>query len=255
MKIRKRHILVAVLGAVLVLSLVSSSAPGWSELRSSPQRWTIYSDVLGDDWLIVQAYANIVGERRKSFDGPDDTVLTNEASTFGWSYDNPRYYWWYAYLPASQNHEIKVRNWYNDYFPTPSRPRIMSALGWDNAQASSIEDPLLYALDTLWNYALSFLHLPFPSPWGLLYQTQPDVTVIYDNDFRGATFRYNNDPDLQGANWLWYITSPVNPGYYYMEEYARGEAGYSFITPWGSTFVKEADVDIYFFFYFSLYRS
>jgi hypothetical protein len=255
MATRKRNILLGVLGAVLVLTIVSSSALGWEKLYS-PRRANIYSDVLGDDWLIVQAYADIVGERYVVAPSPYSTVLTNEASTFGWSYDGPRIYWWYAYLPDSQNHKIKVRNWFNDSWPTPSRPRLTDPFGYDNSQASSIPGILEYALDTLWNYGMSILHLPFPSPWGLILLSEGSgVTITRDSDLRGGTFRYNSDPGLQGADWLWYIVKPVNTGVYYIDEHALGEAGLAYISWYGSTFVKEADVDLYFFFYFIVVRS
>ena len=258
MRNKKRCILVAVLSAALILSLLPSNVLGWDKLYP-PRRVNLYTSWSStNDWLYAQAWADIVGERRCSSVDEWSTVETHQASTFAWTYSESRRTWWGMAIssPASREHKINVQNWFNSYYPTPSIPTLMYLRGYDNSVATQPPSPeLLYALDTLWNFIMDMLHLPLPSPKGLIWRDTPAITVSYDSDWRGGHIHFNNDPSLQGADWLWYINKPVNTGYYYFEEYVTGEAGIYTSTPWGSSFATEDDVCIYFFWYVGVYRS
>jgi hypothetical protein len=104
---------------------------------------------------------------------------------------------------------------------------------------------------------MGILQLPFPSPWGLfiLSEQGSGITIIRHSALRGGTFIYHDNPDLQGADWLWLIEKPVNTGIYYQYTIVRGEAGLSYATWGGGGFIKEYDFPLYMGHHFYVYRS
>jgi hypothetical protein len=252
MAIKKRHILSAVLVAVLLLSVVSSAALGQEGRLDIAKGTYSYADWLGEKWRNVEACASWTGPKRASIDDPDDSAWVCQSCTLGWSYDDPRHYWFTTYTPGSLNHAITVRA-----RSTPSGVRFSDPAGFANTQAGEpAEDMLAYALDTLWNFAMSFLHLPFPSPWSLLGygEDSEEITITRDSDWRGGKFKYNTCPDLQGADWFWMLLKPVSTGTFYAEICPSGEAGHYYSSFWGvPVFVKQHDVYLYMLFHFRVY--
>ncbi len=172
--------------------------------------------------------------------------MTHQASTFGWSYDDTRWSGRQPYTPNPRNHKITVRA-----FNTPSSVRFTDPWGYDNSQSQGgLPDELQYALDVLWNFAISHVGLPLPSPWGLIRLDEGSrLEITRDSDLKGGTFRYNAEPSLQGADWLWYIDSPVNTGWYLIDVHALGEAGFNYYP-----FIHVDDIDIWLFADFEVYR-
>lgn len=207
----------------------------------------------GERWRNVEACASWVGEKYVVAPSPYSTAMNHQANTLEWSYDGPRAYGYAVYTPSSRNHEITVRAKPS----TPSNVRFTDPYGYDNSQTGSPPGLITYALDTLWNFATSFLLLPFPSPWGLLLLGEgSELTITRDSDLRGGRFEYNARPDLQGADWLWYIEKPVNTGWYHSEITGTGEAGYDYYHYMGgSAFIKERDIILYLNLWFLVTRS
>jgi hypothetical protein len=110
MAIRKRHILLAALGVVLVLSLVSYSVLG-SDYVGIARKAIIYTDYLGDNWRIVEQYGDVYGEKYVVAPSPYSTALIHQASTLGWNHAGPRFTFGYAFWGDSQKHEIEVRGY------------------------------------------------------------------------------------------------------------------------------------------------
>lgn len=150
------------------------------------------------------------------------------------------------YTPNSRNHKITV-----SAVNTPSSVRIIDPLGFDNPQTESdLPDDLQYVLDVLWDFAMFYVSLPFPSPWGLILDEQEvRVQVIIDNDLKGGTFRYNAEPSLQGADWIWSIDLPVNRGWYLIDVHTLAEAGFNYYPS-----IHVDDIDIWLFADFEIYR-
>lgn len=217
MSISRSNILLPML---ILLPFCSAIAAALDAL-SGPYTQSVYYDWNGETWLIVQAYADVAGEPSKNAPTPDSTVITHQASTFGWSYDDTRWSRRQPYTPNSRNHKITV-----------------SAV--NNPQTESdLPDDLQYVLDVLWDFAMFYVSLPFPSPWGLILDEQEvRVQVIIDNDLKGGTFRYNAEPSLQGADWIWSIDLPVNRGWYQQ----------------GLIIIHVDDIDIWLFADFEVYR-
>ena len=242
MSISRSNILVAMLILLPFCSAITTAL----ETLSGPYTQGVYYDWNGENWLIVQAYADAAGEPRKQAPSPDSTVVVHQASTFGLSYDDTRWDGRQPYTPNSRNHKITVRA-----VNTPSSVRIIDPLGFDNSQTESdLPDELQYALDVLWDFAMFYVGLPLPSPWGLILDEQEvRVQVIIDNDLKGVTFRYTTDPSLQGADWIWSIDSPVNTGWYLIDVHALAEAGFNYYP-----FIHVDDIDIWLFADFEVYR-
>ena len=242
MKSGKQHILAIML---VLLPLCSSIVAAWDTL-DGPQKQNIYADWESQgDWLIIQAYADVTGERHVHAPSPDITALTHQASTFGLSYDDTRWDGRQPYTPNSRNHKITVRA-----ISPPSSVRFTDPFGYDNSHDQSIPDILEYALDTLWGFATSYVNLPLPSPWGLLQLDEGGrLDITRDSDLKGGTFRYKAEPSLQGADWLWYIDKPVNTGWYLIDVHALAEAGLNYYP-----FIHVDDIDIWLFADFEVYR-
>ena len=235
-----------ILLAMLILLPFCSAIAGALDALSGPYTQSVYYDWNGETWLIVQAYADVAGEPSKNAPTPDSTVITHQASTFGWSYDDTRWSRRQPYTPNSRNHKITV-----SAVNTPSSVRIIDPLGFDNPQTESdLPDDLQYVLDVLWDFAMFYVSLPFPSPWGLILDEQEvRVQVIIDNDLKGGTFRYNAEPSLQGADWIWSIDLPVNRGWYLIDVHTLAEAGFNYYPS-----IHVDDIDIWLFADFEVYR-
>jgi len=174
-----------------------------------------YQNIYNGDSLEAQAYANIVGESYLYAPSPYSTVLTHQASSYGMSYAEQSF--WYDTF--SINHKIRVRAIY-----TPSPLRITDpASGYDDQEYSNVNPVVQYSLNALWSLLMSIGELPgIPSPWGVILQNPPRVTITRDSDYGGTTFRYNAEPQLQSADWLWYIDKPVYTGWYLISVNAQG---------------------------------
>jgi len=144
MSISRSNILLPML---ILLPFCSAIAAALDAL-SGPYTQSVYYDWNGETWLIVQAYADVAGEPSKNAPTPDSTVITHQASTFGWSYDDTRWSRRQPYTPNSRNHKITV-----------------SAV--NNPQTESdLPDDLQYALDVLWDFAMFYVSLPLPISMG-----------------------------------------------------------------------------------------
>ncbi|MGC9164944.1 MAG: hypothetical protein ACP5GU_04375 [Thermoprotei archaeon] len=193
-----------------------------------------------NDWLIVEAYAVIDGESYLHVLDPYSTVLTHQAITYGINKDPE---WRFAgcyYFATTQGQNIRVE------IVSSQSVRITDPYAYDNENSGSVNEYLQYALDTLWNFITSYAKLPLPSPWGLILQSSPKIEIQRDQNLRGATFYYNRNPTLQGADWLWYIDKPVQRGWYLIDVHARGEAGLTVYCPDGGFgFLRQGDIDVY----------
>lgn len=203
-------------------------------------------------WLIVEAYATVVGERYVYASNPNSTVLTHQAITYGINKDpNLRFAYVCSFIASTREHIIRVS-------AIPYTPvRITDTYAYDNAQTTTVNAYVRYALDILWNFAISYSKLPLPSPWGLISQSPPRIEIQRDLDLRGATFKYNYNPTLQGADWLWYVDKPVNiNAWYFIDVHARGEAGVIQSCPGlDPSFLKEGDIDILLYADFYVYNA
>ncbi|NNG67628.1 hypothetical protein [Caldanaerobacter subterraneus] len=219
-----------IISAILVFTLFFTFATTWAYVELGKGYQKIYSDWQNpDDWLIVEGAADSVGDSRNYAVG---TEIVRRAHTFALTYDSYRQSWGTTFIPSSRYHQI--RSEVPDYHTNPSTIRYSDPFGYDNSQNASIPLIVDYALDILWNYATDVFRLPLPSPWGLI-KKDTGITIIKDSDLMGITFRYNNDPKLQGCDYLIYIdkiNGQVPNGDYWIDVYAKAEAGLLVSTPY-----------------------
>jgi len=183
-----------------------------------------------NDWLIVQGAADTTGD---SYRYPNTVTEVRRINTFTLAYANYRQSWGTYFFPSSRNH--KIRSNLAKYMSNPSTVEYTECYTYSNVQTSSLDPAVQYALDTLWNYLMSILKLPFPSPWGLI-PTGNGITVTKDADLMGITVSYNYSPQIQGCDYHIYIDkdpiyglAPV--GTYYIDVSAQAEAGLVVYTP------------------------
>ncbi|WP_202319593.1 hypothetical protein [Archaeoglobus neptunius] len=236
--------------AILLFLITVTPATGW-ELLDGPVIKSVYKDWDGENWLIVQAYSDTAGERWIYTPSQYSTVLTHQSCTFGFGYGEGKCYFGICYLPDSREHKIVVKA-----ENTPSNVRITDPFGYDNEERQSIPEIVRFALDALWNFAVSYIKLPLPSPWGLMLQEEGNrLDISRSSDLKECTFRFKAEPNLQGADWLWYIDKPVNAGWYFISVYVQAEAGLFISSLHGQGFVKVEDVSLLMWPNFKVYRG
>ena len=240
-----RWLVVAIATAITIA--IPSTA--WTIL-DGPAVKSVYKDWSGEDWLIVQAYTNVAGERWVSAPSRYSTVLTHQACTLGFGYGSTKSYWGISYHPDSQNHKIVV-----EAIRTPSSIRITDPFGYDNEEDQSIPAIVQFALDALWDFAVSYTTLPLPSPWGLMLQDGNRLEISRSSDLKECTFRFKAEPQLQGADWLWYIDKPVKTGWYLINVHSQAEAGLFVASLHAQGFVKIEDIDLIMWADFKVYRG
>ena len=176
-----------------------------------------------ENWLVTQAYSVTVADvKQVIIYNPYETVIVHQACTYGLSISDGRYIYGDYYEPKVLNHKIRVE--VHDKNSIPSTIRFTDPYGYTNAPPGSGADPIiLYALDILWNFVVSQIRLPVPSPWQLLLKQEGNgLTITRDADAMGVTFIYVGEPTLQGADWLVYVDKPVQQGYYAIDVYSKG---------------------------------
>lgn len=148
----------------------------------------------------------------------------HQACTYGLSISDGRYIYGDYYEPKILRHKIRVV--VHDKNSIPSTIRFTDPYGYMNRQPGNNPNSIiLYALDLLWNFVMSHINLPIPSPWQLLLKSEgSELIIIRDADLMGVTFKYSDLATLHGADWLVYIDRPVQPGYYAIDVYSKGRA-------------------------------
>jgi hypothetical protein len=215
---------------LLTFSLISTSTAR-AYVTVDQRGQSVYSSWnSSNDWLIVQGAADTTGD---SYRYPNTVTEVRRINTFTLAYANYRQSWGTYFFPGSRNHKIVSK--LAKYEPNPSTVKYTQCDTYSNVQTSSLDPAVQYALDTLWNYLMSILQLPFPSPWGLI-PTGNGITVTKDTDLMGITVSYNYSPQVQGCDYQIYINKDPQNGYaptggYYIDVMAQAEAGLLVSTP------------------------
>jgi len=201
--------------------------------------------VFDGNTLIVEAYANTVGEREIVVFDPYETGITHQACTYGVNIGEPNDP---TSTTAVLDEKISVRAVWSY-----SGMRFTDPYGYDNTKSGSIPYIVKFALNVLFNFISSYGHLSLPNPWGLIDESNTKVRVYRDADLQGGGFIHSSyniyNSNLMGGDWLWYLDKPIAINtWYFVDVHAKGRAGIYNID-WDFIDYKDINILLYADFY------
>lgn len=230
-----------------LMALASSTASADQVEYDSDQYPFEYGD---NNWNYADHCSSAAGDDQLTTQSTDTPVDATQAATMNFCYDDAKNMgtalfpqFWY---PDSTNHKMEV-----EYFssPTDTSIRITDLQTSQQGSGSPEIDPIAEAaLSYLINVASTYSGLPLPDPFDLI--NDEDSVTNGTNTTQHKVREFNDDPMVQGINWLTHVNTPTKTGWYMMDVHTSGDAGFRVDTAPISTeesheFFHAADFNIY----------
>lgn len=217
--------------ALATAASVSGMASGESEAGTEDDNIVEYDDgyyefEYGDDeWGYVEQFSSSGGEEKSYSANEDDSTDARQTLGMGVSYDDSRNRgtWWSPQIwePSSDDHELEVEVF---SYPSDSGIRITDPITLQQGESEGLSNVAEATLSYLWDLATAKVGLPVPDPFDFM----EDEVSIEEKVRTGSNivYAFNDDPDVQGIDWLARTDTPTKEGWYMLDGYCELEAGF-----------------------------